>query len=143
MEEIIEPQNTDRALTIIDQTPRECPKCQKQFKNAVALRMHDARVHTKTLNPNRRSKISLSREEKLAKRRAYSRIWRARRGMRVRPSLYYKTEPRTKKTKRIRYVYPEPGEPRGKQLAQPTYRRMAHCPYCGENIQRHLALETE
>lgn len=62
-----------------------CPKCDKSFKNAIALRMHDIRKHQNRDWSTTQNFGMQSREQRLAKKRDYNRKWRLRRGMKVRP----------------------------------------------------------
>jgi ssDNA-binding Zn-finger/Zn-ribbon topoisomerase 1 len=65
----------------------QCPKCDKMFKNDIALRMHDIRKHqNRGWSTTQNFGNSQSKEEKLAKKRAYNRKWRLARGMKVRPA---------------------------------------------------------
>jgi hypothetical protein len=59
----------------------ECPKCYRLFKNTSALRMHDARVHTKTIKtPGQLGQLPTkrSRAEELARKKEYQRKLRLR-----------------------------------------------------------------
>ena len=73
-----------------DTTPNhQCPKCQRVFTSEPALRMHHVRKHSgrgwSTAQNFQGKRTSMSREERLAKRRIYNRKWRLRKGMGVRP----------------------------------------------------------
>ncbi len=58
-----------------------CSKCDRAFVSKPALTMHINRVHKKSVRvPGQRQ----SEEERLAKKRAYNRKYRLRRGMKVR-----------------------------------------------------------
>lgn len=63
-----------------------CPVkgCGRAFISKPALTMHNNRVHSKLVRvPGQKTKMS--EEERLAKKRAYNRKWRIRKGMKVRP----------------------------------------------------------
>jgi hypothetical protein len=117
--------NDDAATETVN--PFFCPKCDKSFKNAVALRMHDIRKHqnrgwSTTQNFGKRQ----SRAQVLAKKREYNRKWRLARGMKVRPAAlkagkYLKLKPRERK------IFPNP--------APPTPGLVTYCPRCGCNIK--------
>lgn len=60
-----------------------CSKCDRAFVSKPALTMHINRVHKGIVRvPGQKQ----SEEERLAKKRAYNRKWRLRKGMKVRPA---------------------------------------------------------
>lgn len=77
-------------------------------------------------------------QERLEKRRAYSRKWRAQRGMKARPEHYKETPAQTKPGKRIQYVYKFPDKVSPEKVAQTATPVIRFCPYCGYNIETHV-----
>ena len=75
-----------------------CPKCGKEFKSGPAIRMHTIRMHgrgwstTQNFKGKRRPAWNAGQrqteEERLAKKRAYNRKYRLRKGMAVRPQSF-------------------------------------------------------
>ena len=121
-----------------------CPKCEKRFKNAIALRMHDIRKHqdrgwSTTQNFGKRQ----SREQVLAKKREYNRKWRLHHGMKVRPKALKGTpwSPerrrkylKTMKQNSMRKVGATMFEAGGKPPTT-TPGLVTFCPRCGTNIK--------
>jgi len=76
-----------------------CPKCGKEFTKPMALQMHHLRVHTDKLGDGFKWKKGIrfkgnrpvpekTREEKLAEKRAYNRLYRERKGKTPHPELF-------------------------------------------------------
>lgn len=149
--------------------PFQCPQCEKIFKNPQALRMHKLRAHSKgwdtSSNFGRRGRQSKTEEERLEHRRKYQKNLRERyyregknsRGEQMPPGwkpranipgVRWSPERRRKfqrtmrllKSKRIQIVYPDPRETQQQPEPTKNVRKMNFCPYCGEDIMRHLAL---
>jgi hypothetical protein len=118
--------NDDTATETVN--PFFCPKCDKSFKNAVALRMHDIRKHqnrgwSTTQNFGKRQ----SREQVLAKKREYNRKWRLKHGMKVRPASLMQPQRKRLQTLKRKALAPIP--------APPTPGLVTYCPRCGCNIK--------
>jgi hypothetical protein len=114
-----------------------CDECDRSFdyhnerKNDSALRMHKARVHTGTMIPHPKQ----TREEFLAKKRAYNARWRERRKRR----LAYQAR------KKIQYVYPVGGaNDMDEPAAETTNKRhVQYCPKCGEHLEPYEVVAQE
>jgi hypothetical protein len=145
--------------------------CARRFVSPNALRMHIARTHTQTVKVRGQAQTEEQRhEQRLRHKRTYQKKLRDRYRREGRNSkgkwlvtprkhgttgLQWSPEQRAKfmatirrkqikgSSKRIRYVYPTPEEEIEQQQPVTLKRRMSHCPYCGENIQKHLGLENE
>jgi hypothetical protein len=131
--------NEDAATEIPYTGLMPCPKCNKVFKNAVALRMHDIRKHQgrdwSTTANFHKGKKKANREFQKRIRRAYQKRLRARYKLQGRDSRGYPKEGGNKgmtlpkwsperlakfkrtmrnkakaRARRIQIVYPEPGK---------------------------------
>jgi predicted RNA-binding Zn-ribbon protein involved in translation (DUF1610 family) len=145
------------------QLTQGCPKCGKEFKSKQALRMHDARVHTKKLGSGYKWKqgqghnwdTSILEKQRLARRRAYQRKLRERYKLQGRDSRgYLRRKPvgrkwtaerlmkfqntmrrkNREKAKRIQIVYPDPRQQDEKEAAQ-IIPTLRYCPACGEHLE--------
>jgi hypothetical protein len=76
-----------------------CPKCDREFTKPMALQMHNLRVHTDKLGDGFKWKSGIrykgnkampvqTEEERLAKKRAYNRKYRLRKGMTAKPERF-------------------------------------------------------
>jgi hypothetical protein len=145
-----------------------CPQCGKGFSSAQGLRMHNARVHTKTLGTGYKWKGEASEQERLERRRAYQKKLRARyyrqgknsRGEAMPPGWTplkrrKRTTPPWTAERHVRHLAKYPQQPRGKERIQIVYpdprdidlQKVAQqvtravirfCPYCGENIEKQI-----
>lgn len=119
--------------------PFQCPKCPKTFGSAPALRMHNVRKHSgKGWNTSGNFK---------KKKRGVP--WRAGQLQKFQATMKRKAMQKAgarmfdaggKKPKRFQIVYPDPREV---EQEPRNIRRMNFCPYCGENLLRHLQQERE
>ena len=112
-----------------------CRKCGKgPFISQAARNMHEMRVHTSAGQMGARWKTKtlkkLSREEVLAKKRAYNKKYRRRM-----QSLGLTTigKPRVRKLfKRFKPIVFDATQ------TEPSKKAISYCPHCGENIARFL-----
>lgn len=124
-----------------------CARCTKAFDSINAVRMHVARVHTKTLRvPGQKHKMT--REEKLAKKRAYNRKWRLRKGMKVRPNAL-KDSPKVsgapwtpERRAKFNKTWAEKKSSNHQDAAPMTLEDprdyINHCPKCGEELAAYF-----
>ena len=128
----------------------QCPKCDKLFKNEIALRMHDIRKHqNRGWSTTQNFGNSQSKEERLAKKRAYNRKWRLKHGMKVRPASLKGGNKGMKLPKwspsrlaKFRRTMRQKSETRNQDtirtVEKPTVANpgvVTFCPRCGCNIQ--------
>jgi hypothetical protein len=131
-------------------TTYQCAKCHRTFGSGPALRMHEVRSHGKgwDTSGNFRGKgTPRTRKSGAVIAKTFDNHWREVRARRLAnlnrnggrpwtPEQHAKYRRTMKAKAKLRYVYPAPASA-GEDKAQ-NVRKVNHCPYCGENILRHL-----
>jgi hypothetical protein len=139
-------------LTQSKDTTIGCPKCGKDFKNAIGLRMHDIRKHQSrgwdtSGNFRNTSNWRAKRAKRLANlNRTVGKPWTPEQHIKFRNTMRKKLLAKglpPKPSNRIRIVYPTPGEIDEAVAATPNMNSgptskpyaVTHCPCCGLHLE--------
>jgi hypothetical protein len=118
----------------VEPLPFTCPTCLRKFKSPQAVRMHVARVHTKTI-------LTVGQQGKTEKPTAFEDMPREAQAARRKWSLARR---RAFNRKKRRAEFGLPDSPIKWPPLQPPPQKepvamIKHCPFCGKNVERFLA----